>query len=324
MTQELKDSGKRRTFASGAVRDRGDLKPRPDLISPHANLREGMIFALGAEKYAPRNWELGMGISECLASTQRHIEQYKRGDTDEDHIAQARWNLGAIIHYEEEIKAGRMDPALDDMPKYGQQLVLPAALCSDDANILRRKELLERVDAGEMLSDRENGWLQNHLDDFSEPGDERQGPNGPERFVQYTDNCCGPAITPTFYICGPMTGLPACNFPAFDRARDRGLKRGYNIISPADMDREVSGIDVLTDPAGWKCYRKENPAFLDDTIDRDIGVIRHLLVPKHGDGLALLPGWQKSKGANAEIGLARWRGLRFVDARYFHPIRMEL
>lgn len=117
----LKDSGKRRTFKSGAVRDRGDLKPRPDLISPHAQMREGMIHTLGSKKYALRNWEQGLPISECLASAQRHIEQFKRGDTDEDHVAQARWNLGAIIHFEEEIKAGRLDTSLDDMPRYAAE-----------------------------------------------------------------------------------------------------------------------------------------------------------------------------------------------------------
>jgi hypothetical protein len=35
----VKDSGDRRTFATGSVRDRGDLKPRPDLISPFALMR---------------------------------------------------------------------------------------------------------------------------------------------------------------------------------------------------------------------------------------------------------------------------------------------
>ena len=44
--KELHDSGERREFASGAVRDRGGRKPRPDLISPHAQMREGMIMTL--------------------------------------------------------------------------------------------------------------------------------------------------------------------------------------------------------------------------------------------------------------------------------------
>ncbi len=114
----MHDSGERRQFETGAVRDRGADKPRPDLISPHANLREGAWLAKGAEKYSPRNWEKGMPISECVASLVRHIEAYKLGRTDEDHMAAIRTNAGFILHYEEEIKAGRLPATLDDMPHY--------------------------------------------------------------------------------------------------------------------------------------------------------------------------------------------------------------
>jgi hypothetical protein len=119
----MRDSGERRQFETGAVRDRGDFKPRPDLISPHANLREGAWLAKGAEKYQPRNWEKGMPISECVASLSRHLEAYKLGLRDEDHMAAIRTNAGFILHYEEEIKAGRLDPALDNMPHYPQRTV---------------------------------------------------------------------------------------------------------------------------------------------------------------------------------------------------------
>ena len=115
---KMSDSGERRTFETGAVRDRGDFKPRPDLISPHANNREGAWLALGAKKYRPRNWEAGMPVSECVASLCRHLEAYKLGQTDEDHMAAIRTNAGFILHYEEEIKAGRLPATLDDMPHY--------------------------------------------------------------------------------------------------------------------------------------------------------------------------------------------------------------
>ena len=114
----MKDSGERRTFETGAVRDRGQFKPRPDLISPHANLREGAWLEVGAKKYKPRNWEAGMPISECVASLCRHLEAYKLGLRDEDHMAAIRTNAGFILHFEEEIKAGRLPASLDDMPLY--------------------------------------------------------------------------------------------------------------------------------------------------------------------------------------------------------------
>src|ERR1035437_458730 len=120
MEPKMKDSGERRTFETGAVRDRDDKKPRPDLISPHANMREGAWLALGAKKYEVRNWESGMPISECVASLCRHLESYKLGLADEDHMAAIRTNAGFILHYEEEIKACRLPASLDDMPHYLQ------------------------------------------------------------------------------------------------------------------------------------------------------------------------------------------------------------
>jgi hypothetical protein len=115
----MKDSGQRREFETGAVRDRGDFKPRPDLISPHANTREGAWLGKGAIKYTPRNWEKGMPISECVASLCRHLEAYKLGLKDEDHMAAIRTNAGFILHFEEEIAAGHLPTSLSDMPHYG-------------------------------------------------------------------------------------------------------------------------------------------------------------------------------------------------------------
>ena len=116
----MNDSGERRTFDTGAQRDRGGDKPRVDLISPYAQMREGVVMAAGAKKYASRNWERGMPISECIASLERHIQKYKMGMTDEDHLAHARCNLAFIIHYEEMIKLGLLPAELDDMPKYNR------------------------------------------------------------------------------------------------------------------------------------------------------------------------------------------------------------
>ena len=118
MEGQMKDSGERQQFTTGAVRDTATGKPRPDLISPHANLREGAWLALGAQKYAVDNWTKGIPIRRCFESLMRHAEAYKLGLRDEDHMAAIRTNAGFILHYEEEIKAGRLDAGLDDMPHY--------------------------------------------------------------------------------------------------------------------------------------------------------------------------------------------------------------
>jgi hypothetical protein len=41
MSHTIKDSGERRQYSTGAQRDRGDLKPRPDLIHPYFTMRFG-------------------------------------------------------------------------------------------------------------------------------------------------------------------------------------------------------------------------------------------------------------------------------------------
>lgn len=288
--QKLHDSGERRTFKGGAVRDRGDLKPRPDLISPHAQMREGMIMTLGGQKYELRNWEKGMPISEFLASAQRHIEKCKLGETDEDHIAQARWNLGAAIHCEEEIKAGRMDPEFDDMPKYVQRTPMPPYPMYPTVRVMR-----------------------NVGDSTIEPGDPvvLDGPQPAQLVTQFGWNGkISYDSPPTFYIAGPMRGIPGLNFPLFDAVTKQAQAQGLSVVSPAEMDRE-HGID----PDATGCL--PTPC-IEEIVRRDCEVILNLQKDR-GDGLILLPGWDKSIGARAEVALALWLELKFKYA-YEHGL----
>jgi len=108
----LKDSGEREEFKSGMVRDTRVGKGRFDLISPLALQRLAMIYEKGAIKYDDRNWEKGSSFSRTIDSAFRHIVQYMMGMKDEDHLAQAAWNLFAVMHLEETM------PWFDDMPHY--------------------------------------------------------------------------------------------------------------------------------------------------------------------------------------------------------------
>ena len=104
----MTDSGKRQSFGKGmAIRDTADDKPRPDLISPFAEERQGHWLRMGAAKYAERNWENGMPFSRCVASLKRHVMKYQQGKRDEDHLAAIMFNAMALIHYEEMIERGR-------------------------------------------------------------------------------------------------------------------------------------------------------------------------------------------------------------------------
>lgn len=108
-----KDSGEREAFASGMVRDTRAGKGRYDLITPIGLKRLADVYERGAAKYADRNWEKGAPFGRFLDSAMRHIQQYVMGESDEDHLAQAAWNLFAVMHLE------RTHPELDDRPDWG-------------------------------------------------------------------------------------------------------------------------------------------------------------------------------------------------------------
>ena len=96
------------------------------------------------------------------------------------------------------------------------------------------------------------------------------------------------------YIAGPMRGYPRFNFDAFDAAEKDLKAKGHCVVSPAQMDRDA-GLDPdrLTEA-------DVTPEFLCRCIKRDVNAILW------ADAIALLPGWEKSTGAKAELVIARW------------------
>lgn len=97
----------------------------------------------------------------------------------------------------------------------------------------------------------------------------------------------------TIYIAGPMSNIEEFNFPMFDLAEADLRAKGWNVINPAQMDRDI-GFDPLIDTV--------DAAFLHDAMLRDVDAIAN-----RADALAVLPGWEDSTGAKAEVGLARWK-----------------
>ncbi len=114
-----KDSGAREVMPTGSQRDTREGKGRFDLLTPFALARLASVYERGSLKYDARNWEKGQPFSRCMDSAMRHLNRFAMGWTDEDHLAQAMWNIAAIIHFQECIARGIGDfGALDDMPKY--------------------------------------------------------------------------------------------------------------------------------------------------------------------------------------------------------------
>lgn len=99
--KEVKDSGKREEYDSGARRDTRAGKGRYDLVPPVALKRVAKHYENGAVKYGDNNWRLGIPSSRFMDSLLRHANRYLDGERDEDHLAAVIFNAMAIIYNEE-------------------------------------------------------------------------------------------------------------------------------------------------------------------------------------------------------------------------------
>lgn len=89
------------------------------------------------------------------------------------------------------------------------------------------------------------------------------------------------------YLSGPMTGLPNLNFPAFHAAAAKLRARGLEVVNPAEINPDTG--------MSWEeCMRADIKALCDC------------------QALAMLPGWERSKGAHLEVHIAHRLGLRIL------------
>lgn len=110
-------------------------------------------------------------------------------------------------------------------------------------------------------------------------------------------------IQKSFYISGPMTGLPEYNYPAFEKAAAELRDFGLIIYSP----REISYAGE-PDENPWQMYMK--------------GGIAQLF---QAEGIIMLKGWPKSKGARMELEIALDLGypVYYYDAFVLMPMQTE-
>lgn len=105
------------------------------------------------------------------------------------------------------------------------------------------------------------------------------------------------------YIAGPMRGKKWFNFPDFDWAKECLMRAGWEVISPADLDREI-GFDVKSLPPDTDWSDVSKLGFdLRAAIQRDVAAICQC------DAIFMLHGWSESRGAKAEKAVAEWLGL---------------
>jgi hypothetical protein len=101
------------------------------------------------------------------------------------------------------------------------------------------------------------------------------------------------------YVAGPMRGIKYFNFPSFDMAKRKLTIEGWEVVSPADLDRET-GFDPRSLPDEWDWNKTPETFSLQDAIERDLKAIAEC------EAMYMLDGWQDSKGAIAEKTVAEW------------------
>lgn len=93
------------------------------------------------------------------------------------------------------------------------------------------------------------------------------------------------------YLCGPMTGMPDLNFPAFRRAAECLASQGIEVMDPS------------RNPKGWTRVEHMRADFVQIvTLSRVCGFV------------VALPGWRKSKGAKTEVLVALECGMKVYEA----------
>lgn len=98
------------------------------------------------------------------------------------------------------------------------------------------------------------------------------------------------------YIAGPMSGYPDCNFAAFHTAAERLAQAGWKVFNPAE---NFGG-------------RKDLP--------REVYLRLDLSMLAQCDAIAMLPGWEDSRGAKLEYLVAHELGCTIIDAVTLRPL----
>jgi len=115
----LKDSGARRDFGTGSVRDVATGKGTQHLLPWRAITLAAQQMERGMQKYGARNWELGQPLSSYFDSGMRHLTKHWMGWTDEPHLDAFLWNAMCYAETAERIRLGILPKELDDRPKIG-------------------------------------------------------------------------------------------------------------------------------------------------------------------------------------------------------------
>ena len=110
-------------YDTGAIREDKTGKGRCDLLPMCALIRLSKHYEKGTVDHGERNWEKGIPMHSFLDSAIRHLFEYMDGQTDEDHLCAAAWNILGAMWTEEK------KPEMQDIPTRFETMELAPGCC---------------------------------------------------------------------------------------------------------------------------------------------------------------------------------------------------
>ena len=134
----IKDSGERTEFSTGAVRDMKRGVGRMDLLPWYGIMEVSKHCEEGAEKYGEHNVDKGIPLHSLCDSAARHLAKFIAGETDEDHLRAAAWNLLWALNQR------TTHPELDDLYSHKETESTVDEAREEALHPLTRDEILQR------------------------------------------------------------------------------------------------------------------------------------------------------------------------------------
>jgi len=114
-------------------------------------------------------------------------------------------------------------------------------------------------------------------------------------------------MTERIYLSGAMRSRPFFQFHHFDYWRDKLTEAGYEVVSPADLDR-AEGFDPIA-----RNSENDQLGICDDVLDVRKLLARDIAALATCHSLALMPDHAGSSGVKAEVAFCEATGM---------PVRM--
>lgn len=121
------------------------------------------------------------------------------------------------------------------------------------------------------------------------------------------------------YLAGPMSGIPGFNIPAFEAAAEVLRGQGYEVVVPHELD-DASGLGkeklMASEQGATEDHEKLGKTW-GDLLARDV----KLIADEGIEGIVVLKGWEKSRGARLEVYVGLLNGLPIF---YYSTVTREI